>query len=283
MLDTLTDIEVVNSIMSVNDNSKNSSSVSLIDKRLQDLRLKEMTPLDHKSTEYKELSKYLIDSSSNSHALKYRLEDIFRIERPGKLDRFNQSKFSKLEDKNRLLWHGSRTPNYGGSLSQGLRIAPASAPANGYAFWERVYLVDVSSKSANYCMSSMSGATGLLLPCKVECSNPMDEVPTGDSETEEKCRKKNFITTKGTGQTVPLKWKDAGTVHESLTDVLMVSTWAQTNFEGATLRTSSLTASMPTTRITKAGTCSKTSTLSIKSSRSSSDICSALPCGRSRF
>lgn len=51
----------------------------------------------------------------------------------------------------------------------------------------------------------------------------MYEIPTGDSEAEEKCRKKNCIATKGTGQTVPLKWKDAGVVHDSLKGVLMVS------------------------------------------------------------
>jgi poly [ADP-ribose] polymerase len=97
------------------------------------------------------------------------------------------------------------------------------APLNGYAFGKGVYLADVSSKSANYCMSSMSGGVGLLLLCEAECSNPMYEIPTGDSEAEEKCKSKNCIATKGTGQTVPLKWKDAGVVHESLEGVLMVS------------------------------------------------------------
>jgi poly [ADP-ribose] polymerase len=125
MLDTLTDMEVANTIMNANSKSKDSRSVSLLDKRFQDLKLKEMTPLDHKSKEYKELSKYLIESSSTGHNLKYRLEDIFRIERPGEVDRLKRSKFAKLKDKNRLLlWHGSRTPNYSGILSQGLRIAP---------------------------------------------------------------------------------------------------------------------------------------------------------------
>ena len=72
-------------------------------------------------------------------------------------------------------------------------------------------------------MSSMSGGVGLLLLCEAECSNPLYEIPTGDSEAEEKCKKKNCFATKGTGQTVPLKWKDAGVVHDDLKGVLMVS------------------------------------------------------------
>lgn len=32
----------------------------------------------------------------------------------------------------RLLWHGSRTTNFAGILSQGLRIAPPEAPVTGY-------------------------------------------------------------------------------------------------------------------------------------------------------
>lgn len=124
MLDTLSDMEVANTIMSSNDKAKDATSVNLLDKRFKDLKLKEMTVLDHKSAEYKGLQQYLLDSSSGGHGLKYRLQDIFRIERPGEATRFKKHT-SKLKDSNRLLlWHGSRTTNYGGILSQGLRIAP---------------------------------------------------------------------------------------------------------------------------------------------------------------
>ena len=67
MLDTLTDMEVANTIMKTNDKSKDASSVNLLDKRFKDLKLKEFTPLDHGSEEYKELCKYLIESSSTVH------------------------------------------------------------------------------------------------------------------------------------------------------------------------------------------------------------------------
>ena len=135
MLDTLTDMEVANTIMkSTSDKSKDAESVNMLDKRFEELKLDEMTALDHKSSEYKALSNYLI-TSSEAHGIRYRLEDIFKIERTGEAERFAKSEYAKLKKHDRrLLWHGSRATNYGGILSQGLRIAPPEAPVSGYAF-----------------------------------------------------------------------------------------------------------------------------------------------------
>lgn len=47
-----------------------------------------------------------------------------------------------------LLYHGSRTLNYVGILSEGLRIAPPDAPVSGYMFGKGIYFTDVPSKSA---------------------------------------------------------------------------------------------------------------------------------------
>ena len=136
MLDTLTDMEVANTIMKTTvDKKKDAEAMNTLDKRFNELNLYEMAPLAHASTEYKALSEYLVKSSGTAHGIKYRLEDIFRIERAGEADRFSQSKFAKLHKSDkRLLWHGSRTTNFGGILSQGLRIAPPEAPVSGYAF-----------------------------------------------------------------------------------------------------------------------------------------------------
>ncbi|KAK5940734.1 hypothetical protein PMZ80_007151 [Knufia obscura] len=222
MLDTLTDMEVANTIMKADSTkSKDGASVSRLDQHFKSLKLKELTPLEHKSNEYKELQKLLLNTSSDGHGLRYRLQDIFRVERPGEAERFEKS-VKKLKDRQTfLLWHGSRTTNYGGILSQGLRIAPPEAPLNGYAFGKGIYLADCSSKSANYCMSSMSGGTGILLLVEAELSRPLYEIDTGDSNAEEAAKKHNCIATKGIGQEVPLKFKDAGCVHESLKRVQM--------------------------------------------------------------
>ncbi len=130
MLDTLSDMEVANNIMkTTTDKKKEADAVNMLDQRFKELKMDEMTPLEHKSDEYKMLADYLVKSSGQTHGIRYHLEDIFRIERTGERKRFEKSKFSKLHKSDkRLLWHGSRTTNFGGILSQGLRIAPPEAP-----------------------------------------------------------------------------------------------------------------------------------------------------------
>ncbi|KAL8934170.1 MAG: hypothetical protein Q9211_005374 [Gyalolechia sp. 1 TL-2023] len=223
MLDTLTDMEVANAIMkTTTDQKKDAEAVHMLDKRFQELNMDEMTPLEHSSTEYKALADYLVKSSGEAHGIRYRLEDIFRIKRAGEDERFAKSEFSKLHKSDkRLLWHGSRTTNYGGILSQGLRIAPPEAPVNGYAFGKGVYLADISSKSAQYCAPGMSGNTGLLLLIEAELGRPMYEIPTGDSMAEQQAKKHNCISTLGVGRTAPQGWTDAGLVNETLKGVTM--------------------------------------------------------------
>ncbi|KAK0963911.1 hypothetical protein LTS01_019096, partial [Friedmanniomyces endolithicus] len=191
MLDTLTDMEVANAIMKTSsERHKDADSVAQIDKRFEQWKLSECEPIESKSAEYQALKNYLINTAGHTHNIRYRLQDIFRIQREGEDVRFEKSKYSGIKDKNRrLLWHGSRTTNFGGILSQGLRIAPPEAPVNGYAFGKGVYLADISTKSANYCVSSSSGNTGLLLLCEAELGNPMYELLTGDSGAKEAAEK----------------------------------------------------------------------------------------------
>jgi poly [ADP-ribose] polymerase len=124
MLDTLTDMEVANTIMNSTSKSHDAKSVNKLDAHYRDLKMEELAPLEHSSQEFKEIQKYLLDSSAQAHGLKYRLQDIFRVERPGESERFEKSTKTIKDSKRLLLWHGSRTTNYGGILSQGLRIAP---------------------------------------------------------------------------------------------------------------------------------------------------------------
>ena len=124
----------------------------------------------------------------------------------------------------RLLWHGSRATNFGGILSQGLRIAPPEAPVSGYMFGKGVYLADISSKSAGYTAYHMSNNTGLLLLCDAELGKPMWELTHSSYNAGEDAKKNGRYSTWGKGRTVPKGWKDAGSVHPSLKGVIMVST-----------------------------------------------------------
>ena len=84
-------------------------------------------PLDKDTDEYKLLEDYVRNTHCATHT-SYTLEVdcIFKLAREGEEVRFKP--FRKLHNR-RLLWHGSRTTNYAGIISQGLRIAPPEAPS----------------------------------------------------------------------------------------------------------------------------------------------------------
>lgn len=94
---------------------------------------------------------------------------------------------------------------------------------SGYMFGKGIYLADMSSKSANYCCSYMSGGTALLLLCEAELGNPMQELIHASFDAGEDAKKKGMVSTWGQGRTGPSKWIDAGCVHPSLSGIMMVS------------------------------------------------------------
>lgn len=162
LLESLSDMKIAEDIMKEAKSGPKSDTHPL-DRQYAGLNMSEMTAVDPKSTEFIELANYLKATRGHTHNLKYEIEDIFRVRRQGEFERFEKSQFGKMAADRRLLWHGSRSTNFGGILSQGLRIAPPEAPASGYMFGKGVYLADMSSKSANYCNHMSSGGVGLLL------------------------------------------------------------------------------------------------------------------------
>ncbi|KAH7407017.1 poly polymerase catalytic domain-containing protein [Phaeosphaeria sp. MPI-PUGE-AT-0046c] len=200
---------------------KEDSGIHQLDRQFSGLNMNEMSPLDRDSKEFTELETYLNDSKGATHHLSYKVEDIFRIERQGELERFEKSEYSKVSSNRRLLWHGSRVTNFGGILGQGLRIAPPEAPATGYMFGKGIYLADMSSKSANYCNAYSSGGTALLLLCEAELGNPMHELTDASYTAGEDAKAKGLHSTWGKGHTGPSKWKDAKCVNGSLAGCMM--------------------------------------------------------------
>ncbi|KAF4333469.1 hypothetical protein FBEOM_12705 [Fusarium beomiforme] len=219
LLESLSDMKDAAELMKID--RKTRDTIHPLDRQFQGLGLEEMTPLDHKSSEFNHLKNYLNESRGATHNMSYTIKDIFRIERQGEFKRFDDSEFSKISSDRRLLWHGSRATNFGGILSQGLRIAPPEAPVSGYMFGKGIYLADMSSKSAGYCCSYNTGGEALLLLCEAELGDPIQKLIHASYNAGTDAKKQGMHSTWGQGRTGPSKWIDAGVVHESLKGIKM--------------------------------------------------------------
>ncbi|KHJ86030.1 Poly(ADP-ribose) polymerase catalytic domain protein, partial [Oesophagostomum dentatum] len=122
-------------------------------------------------------------------------DPIIRVERADEKEKFKADFGNRM-----LLWHGSVTANYGGILSQGLRIAPAEAPVTGYMFGKGVYFADMASKAANYCKVFTDGADGLLLLCDVALGKVKSEL---DAKGYTLKKLKGFDSVQGLGKSEP--------------------------------------------------------------------------------
>ncbi|KAK8138608.1 Poly polymerase [Apiospora sp. TS-2023a] len=224
LLESLSDMKDASGIMKGDD--KDAEKINLLDQQFQGLGMEEMTTLKRDSAEFRELANYLMATRGQTHNANYQISQIFRIERQGEKDRFEQSEFAGPPRDRRLLWHGSRCTNFGGILSQGLRIAPPEAPVSGYMFGKGVYLADMSSKSANYCCAGISNGHALLLLCEAELGDPMHVLTDSSYSAGEDAKAKGMFSTWGQGMTGPSQWKDAQCVHPSLEGVKMPDTSA---------------------------------------------------------
>ncbi|KIO19815.1 hypothetical protein M407DRAFT_222126 [Tulasnella calospora MUT 4182] len=221
LVDALGDMTIASKLIQV----KSSNGVNQIDARLEGLNLKSIEPLAPSSKEFKALETYCHDSAGKTHGHMsgFKVEDVFRVERNGEAELFNGAGYNTLEAGNRmLLWHGSRTTNFGGILSQGLRIAPPEAPVTGYMFGKGVYFADASTKSLGYTHYHLSDQTGLLLLCEVATA-PMLELKDADYNAGDRCKAANTLATKGLGGIVPSGWEDVAelTGNDELKGVVM--------------------------------------------------------------
>lgn len=192
MLDSLIEMEIAYSLLNV----KSESGKSPLDAHYQQLNT-DIDVLDKDSKEFKIIEEYTKNTHAATHT-QYDLviEDVFVVKREGEAKRYKP--FKKLGNR-KLLWHGSRTTNYAGILSQGLRIAPPEAPVTGYMFGKGIYFADMVSKSANYCCANSQNPTGLLLLCDVALGKTYDRLKADYIEK----LPKGYHSTFGKGQTLP--------------------------------------------------------------------------------
>ncbi|KAF0983294.1 hypothetical protein FDP41_010359 [Naegleria fowleri] len=162
MIEALQEMEIATSLLKSDSNDPNT--IDPLDGYYKKLAT-HLTPLKKDSDLFAMVNEYLQNTHASTHR-EYSLEliDAFEVERIGESERFKA--FENLHNR-QLLWHGSRVSNFGGILSQGLRIAPPEAPATGYMFGKGIYFADMSSKSANYCRTSPDANVGILLLCDV--------------------------------------------------------------------------------------------------------------------
>jgi poly [ADP-ribose] polymerase 2/3/4 len=220
LLESLSDMKDAIGIMGM---APKKQDVHPADLQFQGLGMEEMTVLDCTSKEFILLADYLNESRGHMHNYEYEIDHIFRIERQGEPKRHRDFGFAPGKSDRRLLWHGSRCTNFGGILSQGLRIAPPEAPVSGYMFGKGIYLADMSSKSAGYCAHRISNGHALLLLCEAELGQPMQQLVHASYDAGTLAKKQGMVSTWGQGMTGPPKWMDAGCVHPSLKGVTMVS------------------------------------------------------------
>lgn len=192
MLDALLEMEIAYNLLRDTTDGKQNP----LDNHYKQLKT-DIEILDKSSEEFKMIDKYVQNTHAATHTqYKLEIEEVFAVKRQGEDQRFKP--FKKLPNR-KLLWHGSRTTNFAGILSQGLRIAPPEAPVTGYMFGKGIYFADMVSKSANYCCTHSQSPTGLLLLCEVALGNMHERYKADYIEKLPKGKH----STLGRGQTEP--------------------------------------------------------------------------------
>ncbi|KAF7297838.1 Poly [ADP-ribose] polymerase [Mycena kentingensis (nom. inval.)] len=214
LVDALGDMEIATKLIAANakaDTDEDGNPIHPMDKNMASLNLSKMDPIARTSDEFSVLEAYVRDTHGATHQhIKGQVLNAFRVEREAETEAWNKAGFDKLGDGERLLlWHGSRSSNFTGILSQGLRIAPPEAPVTGYMFGKGVYFADMMSKSAGYCCAYLSHGTGIMLLCEV-AAKPYHELVSADYHADQGCKKNKKLATKGIGKSQPGDWKDAG-------------------------------------------------------------------------
>lgn len=212
LLDALGDMDFAQNILnSTVLKDEQGHPLNPLDAHFRSLGLSSMEPVEPKSKEFDGLEAYARDTHGSTHTYyQVNVVNVFRVERQNEIDAWTKAGYDNLGDGDRLLlWHGSRTTNFAGILSQGLRIAPPEAPVTGYMFGKGVYFADMMSKSANYCYSHLSNSIGLLLLCEV-AAKPFHEENNANYDADRACKANKKLLTKGVGTTQPTKWQDAG-------------------------------------------------------------------------
>lgn len=159
LVESLSDIRIAAEIVSQVEDE--DTDLNELDSRYKKMNCK-IEPMTGKEKNYQNL----LDTIEKLGVKYLKILDVFKIDREGE-----SKKFKKNLGNVKLLWHGSRFSNWGGILSQGLRIAPPEAPASGYRFGKGIYFADTIEKSVPYTWYNLSDNTALLALWEVALGN----------------------------------------------------------------------------------------------------------------
>ncbi|CAE6529036.1 unnamed protein product [Rhizoctonia solani] len=210
LVDALGDMEIATKIMSDSrPKDADGNPVNPLDANMRSLDLNYIDPVARGSNEWATIANYMTGTHGATHSsYKGELRNLFRVERNGETESWNNAGWDKLGNGEKmLLWHGSRSTNFAGILKQGLRIAPPEAPVTGYMFGKGVYFADAFSKSANYCHAGHSKDIGIMLLCEVAVK-PYLELNDSDYYADQHSKDNKKIATKGVGMAQPKEWQD---------------------------------------------------------------------------
>ena len=131
-----------------------------------------LTPIQDPSKDFQVISKYVANTHASTHGYKLELLEVFSIGKPSQ-DENDSGRLFKKASNHQLLIHGSRTANFIGILSEGLRIPNASQVSNGSVLGRGIYFADSISISFNYCYASTTNNIGFIILCEAALgSNP---------------------------------------------------------------------------------------------------------------
>ncbi|XP_055300035.1 poly [ADP-ribose] polymerase-like [Sitodiplosis mosellana] len=149
----------------------NNDKCNPLDACYQKLHTK-IEPVDQYSSTFLQIWSAVQNTHGATHNwYTYEVLEVFEVRREDEDERFQQ--YAHLPN-HQLLWHGSRLSNIVSILSNGLKIAPPEAPANGYMYNKGIYFADVASKAANYCIKDNNVDVGLMLLCEVALGQTQD-------------------------------------------------------------------------------------------------------------
>lgn len=159
LLEVLENIEIATKIM--------INSFGCVDDIYKELNIS-LNEVKNNSEEWNMISTYVQNTHAPTHYYNLELLEILSVNKEHKnIDFFNS------EPNHRLLFHGSRTSNFMGILSEGLRIPKSSQVTNGSVLGRGIYFADSVSKSFNYCNTN---DIGYIIICEVALGNNPHEV-----------------------------------------------------------------------------------------------------------